>query len=125
MPAFSPEQLRAALLQVMQDKAEPVSERKAESQGVGVGPYAALLGGEAADIGTTLAAKKRGAVESNPLLGDFGPAAIAGKVGTAAAMALAMRYLANHGHPTLAKALGYGSGAALGAVAAHNTTVGK
>ena len=97
---------------------------KAES-GIGVGPYAALLGGEAADIGTTLAAKARGGREGNPLLGDFGPGAIAAKAGSAAGMALLMRYLANHGHPTLAKALGYGSGAGLGAAAVHNTTVAR
>jgi hypothetical protein len=129
--AFSPEELRAAVLAKLKDEtthSEPANERvsvpiKAESSGIGLGPYAALLGGEAADIGTTLAAKSRGGKESNPLLGDFGPGAIAGKAGTALAMTLLMRYLAGHGHPTLAKSLGYGSGAGLGAVAAHNATV--
>lgn len=123
MAAFTPEQLRAALMQTMQ--AETHGKVETPEHGIGVGPYAALMGGEAADIGTTLAAKARGGKESNPLLGDFGAGAIAGKVGTAAAMALLMRYLAGHGHPTLAKSLGYGSGAALGAVAAHNSQVGK
>jgi hypothetical protein len=124
LPAFTPDQLRAALMQTMQGQADPEAAVSKES-GAGVGPYAALFGGEAADIGTTVAAKARGGKESNPLLGDFGPAAIAAKLGTAGAMALAMRYLASHGHPGLAKALGYGSGAALGAVAAHNSQVGK
>jgi hypothetical protein len=123
---FSPDQLRAALLQQMQGQTDPkAAAPKSPSGGMGVGPYAALVGGEAADIGTTLAALKRGGQESNPLLGDFGPAAMVGKIGTAGALALVMRYLASHGHSTLAKGLGYGAGAGLGVVAGHNAMVGK
>ena len=93
--------------------------------GVGVGPYAALAGGQIADILSTLHAKQNGGVEGNPLLGEFGAKDIALKGAMSLPMVLLMRHLGKSGHPTLAKALGYGAGAALGGVAAHNMTVGN
>jgi len=97
----------------------------AADKSIGWAPYAALAGGEAADIGTTLMAQSRGGREANPLLGNFGPGAIALKAGMAIPMALWMRHLDKTGHDKLAKALGYGASGALGALAAHNSQVGR
>jgi hypothetical protein len=70
---FSPDQLRAALLQQMQGQTDPkAAAPKSPSGGMGVGPYAALVGGEAADIGTTLAAIKRGGRNRIPCLATSG-----------------------------------------------------
>jgi len=90
----------------------------------GVGPYLALGGGTAADILSTLYGQKHGAVESNPIYGGwFSGKDAAMKAAMSVPMALLMRYEAAHGHPTLAKWLGYGTGAGLGGVAAHNLSV--
>lgn len=105
--------------------ADPQPQAQPEPKGVGVGPYAAVAGGELADILSTLYAKNHGAHEANPVLGDFGPGAIALKSASTLPMILMMRYLAKAGHPTAAKALGYGTGAALGGVAVHNLSTAK
>lgn len=134
MPAFDQATLRAAVMQKLMEAQDPPGQKgEAESaqdlakehNKIGVGPYAALFGGEAADIGTTLHAQSQGAQEGNPLLGNFGKGAIAGKLGGALLTAILIKKLAEAGHPGIAKALGYGSGIGLGAVAAHNATVGK
>lgn len=127
MPTFGPEELRAAVMRKLSE--EPVAETAAAPEkptGIGVAPYAALVGGSAADLGSTLSALGRGAHEANPLLSHGGtPGLIAGKAVGTLALAWAMRALANHGHPTAAKAIGYGGGAAFGAAAAHNMTQGR
>lgn len=131
MPAFDQTALREAVLaKLRQDPSTGTKDATPdpadkEHNKIGVGPYAALFGGEAADIGTTLHAQSHGAVEVNPLLGTFGKGAIAGKLGGALLTAILIKKLAEAGHPGIAKALGYGSGIGLGAVAAHNATVGK
>ena len=109
MSIFSPEELKAAT--APQDKS------------IGAGPYAALAGGQAADILSTIYAKQHGAREGNPLLGNFGPKDIALKAGLTLPMILLMRHLDKTGHDKLAKWLGYGSGAALGGVAANNIRI--
>lgn len=133
MPAFDQTALREAVLAKLRqdpstgtkDTTPDPAEAAKEHNKIGLGPYAALFGGEAADIGTTLHAQSQGAVESNPLLGKFGKGAIAGKLGGALVTAILIKKLAEAGHPGIAKALGYGSGIGLGAVAAHNATVTK
>jgi hypothetical protein len=122
---FDPAALRQALLSLDQPAISQPAQQAEQSSGIGLGPYAALFGGEGADIASTLIAKARGAQEGNPLLGNFGAGAIAGKIGLSILAALALKHLAAAGHPAIAKALGYGSGAGLGAVAAHNLTVGQ
>ncbi|MCR4342147.1 MAG: hypothetical protein NUW01_19900, partial [Gemmatimonadaceae bacterium] len=81
---------------------------------VGPGPYAALFGGQGADIATTLMGRSRGMRETNPL--GFG-GVMAGKAALMTLGPLLMRKLAKQGHPTAAKVMGYGMGAA-GAVPA-------
>lgn len=130
MPAFSDDALKAALLKRLQadHQDDPAAgAAPAKKKGIGAGPYAALIGGHVADAATTLHALKTvpGAVEANPLLGGFGPAGIAMKGGSALLQALLMKKLASSGHPTAAKALGYGIGGAMGALAARNSQVGK
>lgn len=121
---LGPEAIRRYALLAQMDGADAGQAPPAPSKGIGWGPYAALAGGEAADILSTLHAKAHGAHESNPILGDFGPGAIALKAGMAVPMAVLMRQLDKSGHDKLAKFLGYGSGAGLGAVAARNMMVG-
>lgn len=104
---------------------EPAPTSPPEKKGIGPLPYLAMLGGEVADVGTTVAAKRRGAVEANPTLGSFGPVGMGAKAGSALLIALLMRKLAGDGHPTLAKSLGYGVGAGLTGVAIRNSQVGK
>lgn len=72
-----------------------------------------------------LAADRQDPAAANPLLGGFGPTGIAIKGGSALLQALLMKKLADKGHPTAAKALGYGIGAGMGALAARNSQVGK
>jgi hypothetical protein len=126
MPAFDEAALKAAVLKRLQgEHADPVAAVP-EKKGIGAAPYLALVGGHVADAATTLQALKRpGTEEANPLLNGFGPTGIALKGGSALLQALLMRKLANSGHPTAAKALGYGIGAGMGALAARNSQVGK
>lgn len=129
MPAFDDDALKAAILKRLQadhaDHADPAAA-PAEKKGIGPAPYLAMLGGHLADAGSTLAALKRpNVVEGNPILQGFGPAGIAMKSGSALLTALLMRKLAKDGHPTAAKILGYGTGGAMGALAARNSQVGK
>lgn len=94
--------------------------------GIGPGPYAALIGGNAADLFTTLDAirSKRG-VEGNPVMRGMGPGGIAAmKIGGTAAQVLALKALSQK-KPTLAKWLGYGLGGAMGGLAIHNARAGR
>lgn len=84
----------------------------------GIAPYLALLGGQAGDVGSTLYNLHRGYHELNPVLGgreDNIPRIVATKAATTAGMMLLMRLLAAHGHPGLAKLMGY-TGGAMGAI---------
>lgn len=123
---FGPAELRAAVMKKMAGEPDQAGAPVPAKPGIGIKPYAALAGGSGADLGSTLGALGRGAHESNPLLSHGGtPGLVAGKVGGTLAVALAMRALAKHGHPTAAKAIGYGAGAGFGALGARNLTVGK
>lgn len=90
-------------------------------------PYAVVIAGNVADIWTTQRAFDRGLVEGNPLLGQHPKFStlVATKVATTAVTILAMRTLASHGHPTLAKVLGYTLGGVTLAVAGHNERAGR
>jgi hypothetical protein len=94
--------------------------------GIGLAPYLALIGGNGADLATTLQAISSGrGKEGNPLMAKMGPAGIAAmKVGGTAGIALLMKHLAKE-HPGLAKWIGYLNGGAMGALAVRNATVGR
>lgn len=130
MAAFDRASLQAALKATPSISAGTIAGAQAavpESHRVGPGPYLALLGGEAADLGTTLSAIQSGrGTEGNPLLAHGGTAGlVAGKAGTALLLAYLMHRLAADGHPTAAQSLGYIAGGSYGALAAHNAMVGK
>lgn len=128
MPGLSPDVIKQAVLKRLQEQpmqSEQAATAQVPDKGIGIGPYAAMLGGQAADIGTTVSALTSGAGrEGNPVLAKMGPAGIAGlKGGLALLTAMAMRKLDKSGHDKAAKILGYASGAATGAVAANNYRV--
>jgi hypothetical protein len=112
MPINDPA-LMQALVQRELAKDQPAysdTAARTEPQGIGAAPYAAAIGGQGADAITTMMALGRpGAKELNPM----GGAGIMGaKLGMGVAAPFLMHYLQSHGHPTAAKALGYGVGAA-------------
>lgn len=118
MPLFGPDEIAKYAATVPTEKVE---EQKKSSM---FGPYAAILGANAADIGTTIAAKNRGAREANPVIGDSDVRLLALKgLGTAGQIALLHELGKNH--PTAAKLLGYGISALPAAAAIHNMRVNR
>lgn len=91
-------------------------------RGIGIAPYAAAIGGQAADAASTLWNFHRGYGESNGTYGGGQPVGkvLATKAALGIGVPLLMRYEAQHGHPTVAKALGYLTGAAGAIPAAIN-----
>lgn len=114
-------EVEQAILQMAQ---QPVNAPTRD--GIGPAPYLAMIGGNAADLLTTVQALQSGrGREGNPVLKGMGPKGIAAtKIGATAAIAILMRELAKK-HPDMAKWLGYGDGAAMGALAVHNAKVGR
>lgn len=98
----------------------PTPEKKS---GIGKGPYAALIAGNAADLASTVYALESGkGREGNPLLGQ-NPYVIAGaKIGATLTLGYLMKALAKE-HPKAAKAVGYLVGGSMGALAARNVAV--
>jgi len=101
-------------------------DQESDGTSIGWGPYAALMAGNAADIGSTWQAIESGrGREGNPVL-PHSPAAIMGlKAAATIPEALIMKSLADHGHPTAGKILGYAVGALGAGLAAHNSQVGR
>ncbi len=124
---FSADALRALAEAMAQPpQTQDTASRTADPHAIGPWPYLAMGTGSGADLLTSLAAIRGGARELNPLLAHGGVAGhVAVKAGGTAAIMALMRYLAEHGHPTLAKGIGYGGGAGFGALPAHNATVGR
>ena len=90
-------------------------------EGVGKWPHIAHAAGNLADgLSTYVALKNPNNYEANPLLPNHGGAVLAIKAASILPEALLMRLLAKKGHPTIAKALGYGLGAAGGAATVGN-----
>jgi hypothetical protein len=111
--------VRKALAQQMTQAAPQKKE------GIGPWPYAALIGGNAADTLTTYQALKGGhGQEGNPLLPKSAAGIAAVKAGMTIPEILIMRAMTPN-HPKLAKAAGYGLGAAGALLALHNHQVGK
>jgi hypothetical protein len=94
---------------------------------VGVTPYLVLTVGNSLDLLTTVQAMTSGrGQEGNPLFRQTTPAGlVAIKTGSTVAVALLMRHLGQHGHPRLAKVLGYSLGIGLTGIAARNARVGR
>lgn len=121
MPLDIPDRLiREAMIQLMADAPAP----RREEASIGPWPYVAMAGGQAADLGTSLAALRSGrGREANPLM-RMGPMGMtAAKVGSSALLAYLMHALDKSGHDKAAKVLGYTTGAGYGALAAHNARV--
>lgn len=89
-------------------------------KGVGLAPYLAAASGQVMDGISTLHAFNHGAHETNPMIGQSSGKLIALKAGTAAGTMLLMKKLAEQGHPTAAKILGYSLGAFGNGLAMHN-----
>lgn len=111
-----------ALARQQQQTAEATPRPNAS---IGVAPYAALVGGHAVDIGSTLDGWRRGLRETNPVIGDSPARLMAAKAGGALLTSLGMRWLDKRGHDTLAKIIGYGGGIYSGAQGARNLTLGR
>lgn len=100
---------------------------RTDAKGIGPWPYVAAAAGPLADLGTSLDAFSRGAVESNPVFGGAHPekALIATKAAQAVLYPLLMRQLVKSGHPDVAKWLGYSMGGMGAGLAAHNAMVAR
>lgn len=119
MPIFDPQSLQTALSATQ--TVSPVARTNPMGQGPQLqpdppsmaGPIAALVGGNALDAGTSYHAlhSNPNAYESNPVLPSSGGGIAAVKAAATLPEILLVKYLASHGHPTAAKALGYGTGA--------------
>jgi hypothetical protein len=120
MPAFLLPALVAAL--ILLAIAAPAS-----AQPVGAAPYVVLVFGSSVDLGATLHGIQSGrAREGNPLRSHGGtPGLVAGKVAGTALLGWGMMRIARHGHPRLAKFVGYAAGIALTGLGARNTQVGR
>src|SRR3990167_555373 len=127
MPAlFDQAALAPFVRQALLSEMAPVAGAGEGPTGAGWAPYAAVIGGNAADALTTMQAIRSGrGREGNPLLPQS-PAAIAGmKAALTVPEVWAMRALTKAGHPRIAKAIGYGIGALGGAMAVRNHRGGR
>lgn len=91
-----------------------------------VTPYIVMVSGNVADIVTTGQAFNRGAHEGNGITStnQIAPLALS-KACAILGMGLTMRLLELHGHPRLAKAVGYLDGGITFGAAIHNTKVAR
>lgn len=125
MPVFTPELIaRYAQQAAAQTPApSPQDDDRRKLHEIGL---PAMIGGNVADIATTLQAIHAGrAREANPLMGHGGTAGmVAMKAGTTAAEAFLLEKLAKE-HPKAAYIAALTLGGIGGALALHNATVGK
>lgn len=89
--------------------------------------YSVMVAGNVADLWTTHDALSSGrAHEGNPVLARQGIGTITvAKVCGVVAIGVAMRTLAQHGHPKVARALGFLDGGVTFTAAMHNQQVGR
>jgi hypothetical protein len=127
MPLFSP-----AALQVYADQAARTAQptpAPADARavgGLGAAPYLAMAAGTLADGASTWFDLHKGyGHEADPLYPDNGAAVFALRAAELVPQALTMKYLADHGHPQLARLFGYGAGAMGAYFAAHNLNVAR
>lgn len=94
------------------------------SNGVGILPYASVLGSNGMDVGSSIYdMMSKGTHEANPLWGGSNAAMLMGKGALTAGTIYAMRKLAEDGHPTAAKYMGYLSSIAPSLTAIHNMRI--
>lgn len=88
--------------------------------------YTVMVTGNVADLWTTKAAFDAGAREGNGLTttSRIAPLALS-KVSAVVGIGLAMRLLEQHGHPRIAKALGFVDGGVTFGAAVHNRRVAR
>ena len=121
MPDLSKAALDALVASNLRESPPAISAPESEKKGVSKWAQLAMLAGHGIDAGTTIHALNNGAEEANPI---YGKQPSAGKVlgikaGSAALQAL-MQHFIGKKSPGVANALGYGTGAALGAVGINN-----
>jgi hypothetical protein len=88
---------------------------------IGAAPYVVAVGGQVADVWSTIYAKERGLVEGNPVVGQGNARLIIAKGAAAGVTVLVMRLLDKRGDDKAAKWVGYIFGAAMSGVAVRNT----
>lgn len=88
--------------------------------------YTVMVCGNVADLWTTQQAFSRGGHEGNGITAtsQIGPLAVS-KVSAVVGVGLAMRLLERHGHPKLARAIGFIDGGVTFSAALHNRGVGR
>lgn len=88
--------------------------------------YTVMVSGNVADLWTTQQAFNRGGHEGNGITAtsQIGPLAVS-KVSAVVGVGLAMRLLERHGHPKLAKFVGFIDGGVTFSAALHNRGVGR
>ena len=113
--------VRKAVLELQDETPEQDRPTKAKKPGAGKAAHLVHAAGNLADgLSTYAALRDPRNEEANPLLPNHGGAVLGIKAASILPEALLMRFLAQKGHPKLAKMLGYGLGAAGGAAAVHN-----
>lgn len=93
-----------------------------------ISPWAQLatIAGHSADIGTTVHALKKGAKEQNPIYGENPSLGkLVGIKAGGAALQVLLQQMLGKKNPKIANALGYGAGAAMAGLAAHNISQAK
>ena len=109
------------MIQQMATEAPPQPSGSKKPEGLGKWPQIMHAAGNLADGFSTYAALRNPAnTEANPLLPNSGPGVLAIKAASILPENLLMRWMAKKGHPKLAKAMGYGMGAAGLAVTPFN-----
>ena len=110
--------VREAMLNQMQGQ---TVAQAPTAEGLGKWPQVAHAAGNLADgVSTYAALRDPRNREGNPLLPNHGGAVLAIKAASILPENLLMRWIAKKGHPKIAKALGYGMGAAGGLATAGN-----
>ncbi len=113
--------VRKAVLELEDESPEQDRPTQAKKPGAGKAAHLVHAAGNLADgLSTYAVLRDPRHVEANPLLPNNGKAVLGIKAASILPEALLMRFLAQKGHPKLAKALGYGLGIAGGAAAVHN-----
>lgn len=128
MPVFDPKSLQDAVEASLANSPPGISAPAQEPARKRVSPWAQLATGvgHGADAGSTIYALNHGGVEGNPIYGSRPSAGkIAAIKGGTAAMQMLMQHIIGKSHPGLANAMGFGTGAGLGGVAAHNLSMTK
>lgn len=121
MPIFDPASIDRYASTVTPDKPQTTKDPNA----IGPWPYAAVAGGNIADIASSLYGLKHGNTEANPVVGNDPINLLISKVASMIAQEWGVNQIAKSGHPKIATGLGYALGAVPAIVAAHNVSIAK